>query len=318
MKAIVQRAYGGPEVLEVREVETPTPGDGEVLVRVHAAAVNAGDCFTMLGSPWMVRFVAGFPKPKGYIPGFDVAGVVESVGSGVSRVQPGDEVIGECKAAHAEYASAKEERWVPKPETISFEEAAAVPTTGATALRGLRDAGKLQAGQHALINGASGGVGTFAVQIAKVMGAEVTGVCSGRNAEMVRSIGADHVIDYTQEDFTAGGPRYDLILDNVANRKLSEYKAVLKPDGLYVPNSGNGGMRAVAKAGLASVFSRNFGAPFLGTPKPEDLVQLGEYLESGTIKPVLDRTYPLDEARAAFGYVAEGHAAGKVVLVMGV
>lgn len=316
MRAIVQKAYGGPEVLTLEEVETPQPGPGDVVVRVHAAALNAGDCFTMRGVPWTTRFVAGFPTPKNYIPGFDAAGVVASVGESVKSLKPGDEVFGECKEALAEFARASEERWVRKPEELSFEEAAAVPTAAATALHGIRDAGRVRSGHRVLINGASGGVGTFAVQIAKMLGAEVTGVCSTRNIEMVNSIGADHVIDYAQEDFTEGGPRFELILDNVANRTLKECRRALAPEGVYVPNSGSAGLGVVIKAFVASMFTRQIRHGFLGTPKPEDLVQLRDLLTTGEITPVVDRTYTLDEAREAFAYAAEGHARGKVVLVM--
>ena len=237
MKAIVQNAYGSPETLQLQEVDKPEVKETEIRVRVRAAALNAGDYFSMRGSPWIVRLMVGFPKPKNYILGWDVAGHVDEVGRNVKRFHPGDTVFGSCQGALAEYACAAEEQFAIKPTNLTFEQAAAVPTAALTALQGLRDAGKVQAGQSVLINGASGGVGTFAVQIAKFLGAEVTGVCSTRNVELVRSLGADHVIDYTQEDFTQGGPRYDLILDNVGNRSFSDCRRALTPRGTLLPCS---------------------------------------------------------------------------------
>jgi NADPH:quinone reductase-like Zn-dependent oxidoreductase len=248
MKAIVQNEYGSPDVLKLKEVDKPVVKDDGVLVSVHAAALNAGDYFSMRGSPWLARFTVGFPKPKNYILGWDVAGHVEAIGKNVKRFQPGDEVFASCNGTLAEYACAAEDMFAMKPTNLTFEQAAAVPTAAITALQGLRDAGKVQPGQKVLINGASGGVGTFAVQIAKSFGAEVTGVCSTRNVDMVRSIGADHVIDYTQEDFTQSGQRYDLILDNVANRSFSDLRHALTPQGIIIPNSGHGGMGYVIKA----------------------------------------------------------------------
>jgi NADPH:quinone reductase-like Zn-dependent oxidoreductase len=232
MKAIVQNDYGSTEVLKLKEIDRPVVKDNDVLVRVHAAALNAGDYFSMRGAPWVARMVVGFPKPKNYILGWDVAGHVKAVGKKVTRFQPGDEVFGSCNHTFAEYVSAAADKFAMKPANLTFEQAAAVPTAALTALQGLRDAGKVQPGQKVLINGASGGVGTFAVQIAKSFGAEVTGVCSTRNVDMVRSIGADHVIDYTQEDFTQSGQRYDLILDNVGNHSFSDCRRALPPRGL--------------------------------------------------------------------------------------
>jgi NADPH:quinone reductase-like Zn-dependent oxidoreductase len=242
MKAIVQTEYGSSDVLKLKDLDKPVVKDNGVLVRVHAAAVNAGDYFSMIGSPWIVRMMVGFPKPKNYILGWDVAGHVEAVGKKVTRFQPGDEVYGSCNHTFAEYVSADANRFAMRPANLTFEQAAAVPTAALTALIGLRDAGKVQPGQNVLINGASGGVGTFAVQIAKSFGAEVTGVCSTKNTDMVRSIGADHVIDYTLEDFTQGGQRYDLILDNVASRSFSDLRRSLTPQGTIIPNSGHSGM----------------------------------------------------------------------------
>jgi NADPH:quinone reductase-like Zn-dependent oxidoreductase len=316
MKAIVQTGYGSPDVLELREIDKPVVKADEVLVRVHSAAIHAGDYFSMRGVPYVVRMFVGFPKPKNYVPGFDVAGHVETVGRNVTQFQPGDEVFGACDGACAEYACAAEDTFVLKPANLTFEQAAAVPTSAVTALQGLRDAGKVQSGQQVLINGASGGVGTFAVQIAKSFGAEVTGVCSTRNVDLVRSIGADHVIDYTQEDFAQGGPRYDLILDNVANRSFSDFRRALTPQGVIIPNSGHGGMGYVIKAFLLSLFMRQHGSMYLTKPNHQDLVVLKELIEAGKITPVIDRTYPLSKTPEAMGYAAEGHVRGKVVITV--
>jgi NADPH:quinone reductase-like Zn-dependent oxidoreductase len=316
MKAIVQNEYGSPDVLELKEIDKPVVKDDDVLVRVHAAALHAGDYFAMRGVPYGVRMTAGWPKPKNYVPGYDVAGHVEAVGKNVTRFQPGDEVFGACNGTCAEYACAGEDKFVLKPANLTFEQAAAVPTSALAALRGLRDAGKVQPGQKVLINGASGGVGTFAVQIAKSFGAEVTGVCSTRNVDMVRSIGADHVIDYTQEDFTQSGQRYDLILDNVGNHSFSDCRRVLTPQGTLIPNTGHAGMGYVVKALVLSLFVRQQGRPFVAIPNNEDLVVLKELVESGKVTPVIDRTYPLSETPEAFRYLNEGHARGKVVITV--
>jgi NADPH:quinone reductase-like Zn-dependent oxidoreductase len=316
MKAIVQNEYGSPDVLELKEVEMPVVKENDVLVRVHAAALNAGDVFSMRGSPWLARFTVGFPKPKNYILGWDMAGSVQEVGNKVTRFQPGDEVFASCSGTLAEYVCVAADKLAMKPTNLTFEQAAAVPTAAITALQGLRDAGKLQPGQKVLINGASGGVGTFAVQIAKAFGAEVTGVCSTRNVDMVRSIGADHVIDYTQEDFTQSGQRYDLILDNVASRSFSDLRRTLTPQGIIIPNSGHGGMGYVFKAYLLSPFMHQQGSPFMSTPNHEDLVVLKELIEAGKVTPVIDRTYSLSETLEAFRYLDEGHARGKVVIIL--
>jgi NADPH:quinone reductase-like Zn-dependent oxidoreductase len=316
MKAIVQRAYGSPDVLDLTEIDVPAAGDGDVLVRVRAAAVNAGDAFSMRGRPALARLAVGFPKPKGYVPGWDVAGEVEAVGGNVTRLRPGDHVFGACTRTFAEYVSAGEDKLAPMPSGLTFEQAAAVPTAAVTALLGLREKGKLRPGQKALINGAAGGVGTFAVQIAKALGAEVTGVCSSRNVEMVRSIGADHVVDYTHEDFTRSGRTYDLILDNIGSRSFSDYRRALTPRGIVIPNTGHAGMGYVIKAYVLSMFMRRQGRPFLAVPRSEHLVFLTELIQSGRVTPVLDRTYPLSEAPQAIGYVGEGHARGKVVITV--
>jgi NADPH:quinone reductase-like Zn-dependent oxidoreductase len=316
MRAIVQNAYGSPAVLELKEIDKPVVKDDGVLVRVHAAALHAGDYFIMRGVPYLARFAAGWPKPKDYVPGLDLAGHVEAVGRKVTRFQPGDEVFGMGGRACAEYACAREATFVLKPAKLTFEQAAAVPTSAFAALHGLRDAGKLQAGQKVLINGASGGVGTFAVQIAKSFGAEVTGVCSTRNVDMVRSIGADHVIDYTKQDFTQSGPRYDLILDNVANRSFSDCRRALTPRGTLIPNSAHAGMGYIVKALVRSAFVRQQGRPFVSMPNNEDLAVLKELIETGKVTPVIDRTYRLSETPEALGYVGQGHARGKVVITI--
>ena len=316
MKAVFQTGYGSPDFFELREVERPQVKDNQVLVRVKAAALHAGDIWFMRGVPFMVRFSAGFPRPKNYIPGYDVAGVVEEAGKDVTGLRPGDEVFGAHEATCAGFVAIPSERLVPKPTNLDLEKAAAVPTSALAALHGLRDAGKLEPGQKVLVNGASGGVGTFAVQIAKAYGAEVTGVCSGAKADMVRSIGADEVIDYTRTDFTKGKDRYDLILDQAANHSLSDFRRVLSPDGIYIPNSGSSGLAFVIKAFFSSLFVRGQGRPYLSVPSNKDLALLKELVESGKVKPVIDRTYPMEQISDAFRYLNDGRAAGKVVITV--
>jgi NADPH:quinone reductase-like Zn-dependent oxidoreductase len=315
MKAIIQTDYGSPEVFELREIEKPVVKDDEVLVSVHAAALNSGDYFIMRGDSFLVRMANGWPKPKNYIRGWDVAGHVEAVGKNITQFQPGDEVFGAGKGACAEYMCATEDKFVPKPANLTFEQAAAVPTAAVTALHGLRNHGKVKQGQKVLINGASGGVGTFAVQIARAFGAEVTGVCSTRNVDMVRSIGADHVIDYTEKDFTQSGQRYDLILDNVGNRSFSDYRSALSPQGIFIPNSGHAGMGYVIKAVVLSVFMRRQRRPYYAVPTNDDLVALLELIEAGKVTPIIDRTYPLSETTEAFRYLNKERARGKVVIL---
>jgi len=314
MKAIVQNNYGSAEVLELKEIDRPEIKDDDVLVRIHAAALNAGDIFSMRGSPWLARFSVGFPKPKDYILGWDMAGRVQAVGNNVTHFKPGDEVFSSCSHTLAEYSCVAENLLAMKPTNLTPEQAAAVPAAAITALQGLRDAGKVQPGQKVLINGASGGVGTFAVQIAKAFGAQVTGVCSTRNVEMVRSIGADHVFDYTHEDFTQSGQRYDLILDNVANHSFSDLRRVLTPQGMIIPNSGHGGMSYVFKAFLLSPFINQVKSPLMTSPNNEDLDFLKELIEAGKVTPVIDKTYPLSETPEAFRYLEQEHAQGKVVI----
>ncbi len=316
MKASVQNDYGSPEVLKLAEVPNPVMQENQVLVRVKAVSLNAGDVFAMRGKPWPIRFTAGFPKPKNYILGWDIAGVVEVAGSSVTQFRFGDQVYASCGGALAEYASVAEDKLALKPPKLTFEQAAAIPTSAITALKGLRDVGKLQPGQKVLINGASGGVGTFAVQIAKALGAEVTGVCSTRNKDMVRSLGADYVIDYTLTDFTQNGRCYDLILDNVASHSFSELMRVLTPHGLIVPNSGHSGMGYVFKAFLLSPFLRQLGNMYLAVPSGKDLAQLKQWIETGKIKPVIDRAFPLCDAPEAFRYLEKEHARSKVVITI--
>ena len=317
MNAVVQTGYGTADVMEFKQIEKPSSGDGEVLVRVVAASLAAGEYFGMRGKPFPIRMYIGFPKPKkDFVVGLDFAGVVESVGKDVTRFRPGDEVYGQCRGSCAEYTVAKEGGLAPKPYKLTFEQAAAVPTSACTALQGLRDHGKVRPGQTVLINGASGGVGPFAVQIAKWLGAEVTAVCSTRNVEMVRSFGADHVIDYTNEDFTRGGPHYDVIMDNVASHSLSDTRRALAPDGILIPSSGHAGMGWIMAAALTSIFVRQQGGPFVASTTTECLLALNDLIEAGKVTPFIDRTYLLSDAPDAFRYLDEGHARGKVVIVI--
>jgi NADPH:quinone reductase-like Zn-dependent oxidoreductase len=316
MKAIVQRAYGSADVFELAEAPKPTPKDDEVVVRVKAAAIHAGDVFAMRGDPPMVRLYAGIPRPRNYIPGQDAAGTVDAVGPSVTRLKPGDEVFGATGHACAEYTCAAEDHFVPVPSDLTCEQAAAVPTSGLAALQGIRDAGRVVAGQRVLVNGASGGVGTFAVQIAKALGAEVTGVCSSGNVDLVRSLGADHVIDYGTEDFTLGGATYDLIFDNVANRPFSDCRRALAPGGRYLPNSGNRGLGFVVVAFLRSLVVRQQARPFISSPGLPDLRALAKMLADRSIRPVVDRTYALEDTPEAFAYLDAGHARGKVVITV--
>ncbi|MCH7887080.1 MAG: NAD(P)-dependent alcohol dehydrogenase [Candidatus Marinimicrobia bacterium] len=325
MKAIIYTKYGPPDVLQLKEIEKPAPKEDEVLVKVHAASVNPLDWHLMRAEPFLARLEVGLLKPKNKILGADIAGRVEAVGRNVKEFQPGDEVFGEIfengLGGFAEYAAVPESALALKPANISFEAAAAVPVAALTALQGLRDKGQIQSGQKVLINGASGGVGTFAVQIAKSFGAEVTGVCSTRNLDMVRSIGADQVIDYTQEDFTKNGQRYDLIFDAVGNRSVSEYKRVLSPQGICViPGFTTlSHLFQVIFLGtwVSMTGSKKIG--MMGTVKPskKDLIFIKELLEAGKIVPVIDRSYPLNEVPEAIRYLEEGHAQGKVVITIG-
>ncbi|MBG0828410.1 NAD(P)-dependent alcohol dehydrogenase [Planomonospora sp. ID67723] len=322
MKAIVQRRYGPPDVLELEEIDRPVPKDGEVLVRVRAAAVNAADLFLMRGLPYLIR-ASGYARigPAGRVRGRDLAGQVEAVGGSVTRFRPGDEVYAEAEGAFAEYVCVPEASLALKPANLTFEQAAAMPLSAGTALQGLRDRGRIRPGQQVLINGASGGVGTFAVQIAKSFGAEVTGVCSARNADLVRSIGADHVVDYTREDFTRSGRRYDLVLDLVANHPLSGFRRVLTPKGTLVLSSGNGSrwfgpMGRILRALAMSPFTARKLRPLVAKPNGENLVFLKELAESGEVTPVVDRTYPLSRTPEAVRYLEQEHARAKVVITV--
>lgn len=315
MKAIVLNEYGSAENLTLSEVAKPIVKEKEILVKIHAAAINAGDCFSMRGSPWVVRFMVGFPKPrKDYILGWDMAGTVEEAGAQVTRFKPGDEVYASSSGTFAEYAVVEEDKAALKPETLSFEEAAAVPTAGLTALHALRNTGKDLAGKKVLINGASGGVGTFAVQLGKVLEAEVTGVCSTKNLEMVNALGADHVIDYTKEDFTENQGEYDFILDNVANRSFSDLKRALAPKGIIQPNSGHGGMRYVVKVFFLGLFSSKIGSMFVANPDTLNMNELKDLIEAGKLRPVIEKDYSLEKATEALAYQETGHVAGKLVI----
>jgi len=322
-KSWMYRCYGAPEVLKLEDVAKPEPADDELLVKVHAASVNPLDWHYMRGTPYIMRMEAGIGAPREPSIGVDFAGTVESVGKDVKNFKPGDEVFGVRGGAFGEYVHVRESRNVIlKPANVSFEQAAAVPVAAVTALQALRDKGQLKAGQKVLINGASGGVGTFAVQIAKAMSAEVTGVCSGRNVEMVRSLGADHVIDYTKEDFTIGTNKYDLIVDNVGSHSFSDYRRVMSPAGILVivggPSDGKflGPMSGIIKAQAYDPFVSQQFLFMLSNMTPQDLKILRDMLAAGTIKPVIDRTYTLNEVPQAIAYLETGRARGKVIVRM--
>ena len=324
MKAIVQDRYGPPDVLELRDVAKPVPGDNEVLVRVQAAAVNALDWHYMRGDPYVARLSIGLRRPKVSIRGRDFAGRVGAVGRGVERLRPGDEVFGEADGAIAEYVSAPDGVMDPKPANLTFEQAAAVPLAGNTALMGLRDVARVRPGQRVLINGASGGVGTFAVQIAKSLGAEVTGVCSARNADLVRSTGADHIIDYASEDFTRRRQRFDVVFDLVGNRSLTDCRRALMPEGTLLLSGGGvseggsflGPMALFIKGQLLSRFVGHRLLPVTEKPSRENLAALREIIESGALTPVVDRTYPLSDVPEAIRYLEVEHARAKVVITV--
>ena len=321
MKAIVRTTYGPPEVLELAEIDKPVPAEDEVLVRVRATSVNPVDWHTLTGTPYLLRLQEGLRGPKSEQLGVDFAGTVEAVGANVTGVQPGDDVFGGRSGAFAEYVSVRD-AVVRKPPNLSFEQAAAVPIAGLTALQGLRDKGGLQSGQKVLINGASGGVGTFAVQIGKALGAEVTGVCSTRNVGQARSLGADRVIDYTQEDFTRSGERYDVLLDIAGNRTWKELTRVLADGATLVLVGGPKTNRWIGPMGhLANLKLHSLGrsrrvAPFLAKLNKDDLESLGKLLEDGSVTPVVERRYELGETADALSYLGEGHAQGKIVLTV--
>jgi NADPH:quinone reductase-like Zn-dependent oxidoreductase len=323
MKAIVQDTYGSADVLELRDIDKPAIGDDEVLVRVHAAGVDRGVWHVMTGLPYPIRLAGyGLRAPKTPVPGMDVAGVVEAVGNDVTRFQPGDEVFGIGKGAFAEYARAPENKLAPKPANLTFEQAAVVAISGSTALQGVRDHGRVEPGQKVLIIGASGGVGTYAVQLAKVFRAEVTGVCSTTKMDMVRSLGAAHVIDYTHDDFAEGEQRYDVILDIGGNSSLSRLRRALAPKGTLVIVGGEtdgrwlGGSDRQLRALLLSRFVGQKLGTFVSRESHEDMIVLKQLIESGEVTPVIDRTYPLSEVPQAIRYLEQGHARGKVVITV--
>jgi NADPH:quinone reductase-like Zn-dependent oxidoreductase len=323
MKAAVRDRYGSPDVVEIREVEKPVPTEDEVLVRVRAASLNMADWYEVAGRPYVGRVQMGLRKPKSNRLGVDYAGTVEAVGESVTEFRPGDEVFGGRNGAYAEYVCARADRGiVSKPANVTFEEAAAVPVAAMTALQGLRDKGELQPGQKVLINGASGGVGTFAVQIAKALGAEVTGVCSTGKVDLDRSLGADHVVDYTQEDFTRTDERYDLMLDVAGSRSWSACKRVLKPDATLVLVGGPkanrmfGPLGHVIRLRLGGLLARRNVTFFIAKLTKEDMVVLRELLEAGKVKPVVERRYELSEIADALRYLGEGHARAKIVITI--
>jgi len=324
MKAVVQDTYGSPEVLEVRDIDKPAPEDNQVLVRVHAAGVDPGVWHLMTGLPYLVRVMGyGLRKPKVGIRGQDVAGRVEAVGKNVTGFHLGEEVFGIGDGSFAEYVCARGDKLAPKPVNLTFEQAAAVPISALTALQALRDRGTVQPGQQVLIIGAGGGVGSFAVQLAKAFGAEVTGVCSTTKVDLVRSIGADEVIDYTREDFADGARRYDLIVDTAGRRSLSQLRRALTPRGTLVIVGGEGGGRwlggfdrLILRAPILSLFARQRLRPLVSKERREDLVVLKELIEAGKVTPVIDRTYPLGEVPEAIRYLEAGHARGKIVITV--
>ncbi len=322
MKAIVYTKYGSPDVLQFKEVERPSPQDDELLIKIHAAAITAGDVIVLKGEPFVTRLATGLLEPKNAIPGKEMAGQVVAVGQNITQFRPGDEVFGDLSVASwgalAEYVAVPECAVALKPANLTFAEAAAVPESAVVALQGLRDKGKIQPGQKVLINGASGGVGLYAVQIAKAFGAEVTAVCSTRNMGLVRSLGADHVIDYTQEDFTQNGQQYDLILAVNGYHPIADYRRALSSEGIYVATGGS--MKQSLQATMIGPFISMTGRQKMGgmlvKPNKNDLVFIKELIESGKVKPVIDRQYPLSEVADAFRYMGEGHAQGKVVITV--
>jgi NADPH:quinone reductase-like Zn-dependent oxidoreductase len=323
MKAIVQDTYGTPDVLDVRDIDKPALGDDEVLLRVHAAGTHIGDWHIMTGLPYLMRIGgSGLRAPKARVRGTDVSGRVEAVGNDVTEFQPDDAVFGSCEGSFAEYATARKDKVVPKPENLTFEQAAAVPTSGSTALQGIRDVGKVQAGQKVLIIGAAGGVGSFAVQIAKAFGAHVTGVCSTTKVDLVRSIGADDVIDYKRDDFAETGQRYDVIVDTAGNRSLAHLRRALATRGTLVIVGAEGGGRWFGgidrqlRAHMLSPFVSQKLGTFISKPNGEKLVALKELIEAGKVTPVIGKTYPLREAPEAIRYLEGGHGRGKVVITI--
>ena len=320
MKAIVYEQYGPPEVLQLREIAKPAPADNEILIKVRAASVNPLDWHFMRGEPWLIHLILGVRKPKNIRLGVDVGGVVESVGRNINQFKSGDAVFGGCRGAFAEYVCTKEDQLALKPASLAFEQAATVPIAAITALQGLRDKGQIKPGQRVLVEGASGGVGTFAIQIAKAFGAEVTAVCSTRNLERARSLGADHVIDYTREDFTRNGRRFDLIFAANAYHSLFAYRRALRRGGICVKAGGKATLSTMLLESLLSMalsmVSSKKVCGLLAKINKKDLLKLNELLESGKVVPVIDRRYSLSETAEAIRYLKEGHAQGKVVLTI--
>ena len=322
MKAIVYEKYGSPNDLQLKDVEKPTPKDNEVLVKIYATTVTPGDVIVVKGEPFAVRFFSGLLRPKHRIPGKEMAGRVEAVGRSVTQFQAGDDVFGDLTVcglgAFAEYVSVPENAIAPKPANLTFEQAAAVPESALVALQGLRDHGRIRPGQKVLVNGTSGGVGSYAVQIAKSFGAEVTAVCSTRNLDRARSLGADHVIDYTQEDFTQNGKQYDLILAANGYHPISDYKRALSPEGTYVATGGSMAQtfEAMLQGPVISMRGNKKMGNMLVKPNKEDLVFMKDLIEAGKVIPTIDRRWPLSEFAEAFRYLEEGHAQGKVVITV--
>ena len=319
MQAATHSRYGGPEILEINQIDAPDIGEGEVLVRVRAASVHLGDLIKMSGSPFVMRMATGLRTPKNPVPGTDVAGIVEAVGPGVRELRAGDEVFGWTSGAFAELARVPEGQLALKPRNLTFEQASAIGVSATAALQLLRDDGKVRAGQKVLINGASGGVGTFAIQIAKAFGAEVTGVTSTKNVELVRSIGADHVVDYTRDDFTTGTDRFDLILDNVGNRPMAQVRRALTPTGTLISNGGGhaaGKLSRTIRTMLVSKFVRQQASPTVKLENLDDLLALKALVEAGSVTPVIDSTYPLRATAAALTRIASGRARGTIVIAV--
>ena len=323
MRAIVQDRFGPPDVLQLADTGLPEVGADDVLVRVHAAALNPADWHILRGDPLVARLMGvGLTKPKARVAGIDAAGVVETAGANVRGLRNGEEVLGFCRGAFAEYACAAADMVVPKPAKLSFEQAAAVPVAATTALRGIRDVGQVKAGQQVLVNGAGGGVGTYAVQIAAALGAEVTGVCSTRNVELVRSLGAAHVVDYTREDFTGGRPQYDVILDNVSDLPLTRLRRALAPKGILVLNGGGspghvfGPVAGILRAVVANAFVSQRLRPLPSRQNQAELLAVTGLIEAGKLMPVVDRTYPLADTVEGLRTVEEGHTRGKIVVTV--
>jgi NADPH:quinone reductase-like Zn-dependent oxidoreductase len=324
MKAIVQERFGPPDVLQLVDVDLPRPGPDDVVVRVHAAALNPYDWHMVRGDPYVARLMGGvgLTRPKNRVAGADGAGVVEAVGADVRGLDPGDEVLGWFEGSFAEYARAAADRVVPKPASLTFEQAAAVPMAGETALRAIRDVGRVRAGHRVLVNGAAGGVGSFAVQIAAALGAEVTGVCSTGNIDLVRSLGARHVIDYRTDDFTDAGTRYDVVVDNVGNQPLRRLRRVLTPTGTLVANAGGspghlfGPIGAILRVVAVNALVRQRLAPLSSTWERADLLAVTELIQAGKVTPVVDRTFPLADTAAGLRHIEAGHARGKVVIAV--